>query len=150
MHNIDEFLIVQGDTLDQPQILENDELKQFDVIMANPPYSIKRWSQAKFMNDPFGRNIWGTPPQGCADCIPSNQHQDDNGRLLWHALGAQTTALIHEHIHVSGINHDMEEMVLDADVIENLMNKKNPKEAERVVKILISRFKQGYSIDDGA
>src|SRR5690554_631601 len=67
MHNIDEFLIVQGDTLDQPQILENDELKQFDVIMANPPYSVKRWSQEKFTNDPFGRNIWGTPPQGCAD-----------------------------------------------------------------------------------
>ena len=39
---------------------------------------------------------------------------DDNGRLLWHALGAQTTALIHEHIHVSGINRDMDEMVLDA------------------------------------
>jgi type I restriction enzyme M protein len=67
MHNVDEFLIVQGDTLDRPQILENDELKQFDVIMANPPYSVKKWSQAKWMNDPFGRNIWGTPPQGCAD-----------------------------------------------------------------------------------
>jgi hypothetical protein len=60
-------LIVQGDTLDSPQILENDELKKFDVIMANPPYSVKRWSQSKWMNDPFGRNIWGTPPQGCAD-----------------------------------------------------------------------------------
>jgi type I restriction enzyme M protein len=67
MHNIDEFLVVQGDTLDSPQILENDELKKFDVIMANPPYSIKRWSQTKWMNDPYGRNIWGTPPQGCAD-----------------------------------------------------------------------------------
>ena len=67
---------------------------------------------------------------------------DDNGRLLWHALGAQTTALIHEHIHVSGINHDMEEMILDSELIEDLMNKKNPKEAERVVKILISRFKK--------
>lgn len=67
MHNIDEFLIVQGDTLDNPQILENDELKKFDVIMANPPYSIKRWSQDKWLNDPYGRNIWGTPPQGCAD-----------------------------------------------------------------------------------
>ncbi|MDM8526382.1 HsdR family type I site-specific deoxyribonuclease [Desulfococcaceae bacterium HSG8] len=67
---------------------------------------------------------------------------DDNGRLLWHALGAQTTALIHEHIHVAGINHDMEEMVLDAEVIEELMNKKNPKEAERVMKILIGRFKK--------
>jgi type I restriction enzyme R subunit len=52
---------------------------------------------------------------------------DDNGRLLWHALGAQTTALIHEHIHVSGINHDMEEMILDAEVIDDLMNKKDPK-----------------------
>lgn len=66
---------------------------------------------------------------------------DDNGRLLWHALGAQTTALIHEHIHVAGINHDLEEMVLDAEVIDGLMNKKNPKEAERIVKILIDRFK---------
>jgi type I restriction enzyme R subunit len=65
---------------------------------------------------------------------------DDNGRLLWHALGAQTTALIHEHIHVSGINHDMDEMVLDADVIDNLMNKKDPKEADKVIKILSERL----------
>jgi type I restriction enzyme M protein len=67
MHSIDEFLIVQGDTIDNPQILDDDKLKQFDVVMANPPYSIKRWSQAKFINDAFGRNLWGTPPQGCAD-----------------------------------------------------------------------------------
>lgn len=65
---------------------------------------------------------------------------DDNGRLLWHALGAQTTALIHEHIHVSGINHDMEEMILDAEVIDDLMNKKDPKEAEKVMVILVNRL----------
>ena len=65
---------------------------------------------------------------------------DDNGRLLWHALGAQTTALIHEHIHVEGINHDMEEMILDAEVIDNLMQKKDPKEAEKVMIILIGRM----------
>jgi type I restriction enzyme M protein len=89
MHNVDEFLIVQGDTLDNPQILENDELKKFDVIMANPPYSVKRWNQAKWMNDPFGRNIWGTPPQGCAD-YAFQQHimaslKPDSGRsvVLW-------------------------------------------------------------------
>ena len=89
MHNIDEFLVVQGDTLDNPQILENDELKKFDVVMANPPYSIKRWSQKKWMNDPFGRNIWGTPPQGCAD-YAFQQHimkslRPDTGRcvVLW-------------------------------------------------------------------
>lgn len=65
---------------------------------------------------------------------------DDNGRLLWHAHGAQTTALIHEHIHVSGINHDMEEMILDAEVIDDLMNKKDPKQAQKVLKILVSRL----------
>ncbi len=67
MHNVDEFQIVQGDTLDSPQLLQNDELRKFDVIMANPPYSVKRWNQQKWMNDPYGRNIWGTPPKGCAD-----------------------------------------------------------------------------------
>lgn len=65
---------------------------------------------------------------------------DDNGRLLWHALGAQTTALIHEHIHVSGIHHEMEEMILDAEVIDDLMNKKDPKQAQRILKLLISRL----------
>ena len=70
---------------------------------------------------------------------------DDNGRLLWHALGAQTTALIHEHIHVSGINQNMEEMILDAEVIDDLMNKKDPKQAQAILKILISRLnKHGH------
>jgi len=59
------------------------------VIMANPPYSVKKWSQSKWMNDPFGRNIWGTPPQGCAD-YAFQQHimrslNPDTGRsvVLW-------------------------------------------------------------------
>ena len=67
---------------------------------------------------------------------------DDNGRLLWHALGTQTTALIHEHVHVTGINHEMEEMVLDAEIIDNLMNKKDSKEAEKIIKILTGRLKK--------
>lgn len=67
MHGIEEFQVVRGDTLANPAFLENDELKKFDVILANPPYSIKSWDQKGFSNDPYGRNIWGTPPQGCAD-----------------------------------------------------------------------------------
>lgn len=67
MHGIEEFSIVRGDTLARPAFLENDELKKFNVILANPPYSIKAWDRKSFENDPYGRNIWGTPPQGCAD-----------------------------------------------------------------------------------
>lgn len=67
MHGIEEFKIVRGDTLGEPGLIENDQLKTFNVILANPPYSIKSWDRSTFMNDPWGRNLWGTPPQGCAD-----------------------------------------------------------------------------------
>jgi type I restriction enzyme M protein len=89
MHGIEEFSIVRGDTLANPAFLHNDELKKFNVILANPPYSIKAWDQKAFVNDPFGRNIWGVPPQGCAD-YAFEQHIDKsmdakNGRCvqLW-------------------------------------------------------------------
>jgi type I restriction enzyme M protein len=67
LHGIEDFKIVRGNTLSAPGLLENDELKTFDVILANPPYSIKSWDAKSWASDPYGRNIWGTPPQGCAD-----------------------------------------------------------------------------------
>ena len=89
MHGIEEFSIVRGDTLANPAFLHNDELKTFNVILANPPYSIKSWDQKSFASDPYGRNIWGTPPQGCAD-YAFQQHiqkslDPQNGRyaILW-------------------------------------------------------------------
>ena len=89
MHGIEEFSIVRGDTLAQPAFLANDTLKKFNVILANPPYSIKAWDRKGFENDPYGRNLWGTPPQGCAD-YAFQQHihkslDDKNGRyaILW-------------------------------------------------------------------
>ncbi|RFC55008.1 type I restriction-modification system subunit M [Brumimicrobium aurantiacum] len=86
MHGIEEFSIVRGDTLSRPAFLENDELKKFNVILANPPYSIKAWDQKAFVNDPYGRNLWGVPPQGCAD-YAFQQHiqkslDDKNGRSI--------------------------------------------------------------------
>lgn len=89
MHGIEEFDIVRGDTLANPGLLENDELKKFNIILANPPYSIKSWDKKTFESDPYGRNIWGTPPQGCAD-YAFQQHihkslDEKNGRyaILW-------------------------------------------------------------------
>ncbi|MED4051546.1 class I SAM-dependent DNA methyltransferase [Priestia megaterium] len=67
MHGIADFDIVRGNTLEQPAFVEQDKLRKFDIVLANPPYSIKRWNRERWMNDPFGRAIWGTPPQGCAD-----------------------------------------------------------------------------------
>jgi|694.fasta_scaffold51317_2 type I restriction-modification system DNA methylase subunit len=42
-------------------------LRTFDLVLANPPYSIKQWNRGKFQSDPWQRNFLGTPPQGRAD-----------------------------------------------------------------------------------
>ena len=67
LHDIREFKIVQGDTLQNPYFVHDNQLQTFDVVLANPPYSISEWNREKFENDPYGRNFLGTPPQGRAD-----------------------------------------------------------------------------------
>src|SRR5690554_1326269 len=66
---------------------------------------------------------------------------DNIGKLLWFSLGAQTTKLIHENIHVGDLHH-LEEFVLDADVIEDIFNNPDPKNAKKLEKILVKRFKK--------
>lgn len=67
LHGVMDYTIVNADTLSNPMFIENGQLQKFDVVLANPPYSIKQWNRDAFTNDKYGRNIWGTPPQGRAD-----------------------------------------------------------------------------------
>ena len=50
-----------------PAFLDGDKLRRFDVVLANPPYSIKAWDRTAWQTDKWGRNLYGTPPQGRAD-----------------------------------------------------------------------------------
>ena len=67
LHGVEDFEIIRGDTLAEPKHIQGDRLRQFDVILANPPYSIKQWHREAWSSDPWGRNFLGTPPQGRAD-----------------------------------------------------------------------------------
>ena len=67
LHGVEDFDIQRGDTLERPVFTDGDRLRTFDVVLANPPYSIKRWNREGFASDPWGRNFLGTPPQGRAD-----------------------------------------------------------------------------------
>ena len=67
LHGVEDFNIQRGDTLARPIFSETDKLKTFDVVLANPPYSIKQWNRESWRSDPWGRNFLGTPPQGRAD-----------------------------------------------------------------------------------
>ena len=67
LNGVEDFSIVCGDTLRNPAFLDGSRLRTFDIVLANPPYSIKEWDRAAFENDKWGRNFLGTPPQGRAD-----------------------------------------------------------------------------------
>ena len=60
LHGIEDFEIVRGDTLARPAFTSGDRLRQFDVVLANPPYSISAWDRTAWSNDPWGRNKYGT------------------------------------------------------------------------------------------
>ncbi len=67
IHGVSDFQISSGNTLAAPAFAQGDKLRTFDVVLANPPYSIKKWNRGAWEKDPWGRNFLGTPPQGRAD-----------------------------------------------------------------------------------
>ena len=61
-----------------------------------------------------------------------------NGRLLWHALGAKTLDIIHENVQVMAIHDDLEEIVLDAELLEAVLGAPDPKRKAREIEIKIA------------
>ncbi len=64
LHNNPTALVVQGNTLADPRFKDGDSLKTFDFVVANPPFSDKRWSNGVDpLHDPYNRfQPFGTPP----------------------------------------------------------------------------------------
>lgn len=65
---------------------------------------------------------------------------DSSGKLIWHALGAKTIELIHEHVHVDAVRDDLETLVLDADLLEAVLGAPDPKKKAKEIEIKISRW----------
>ena len=70
LHGVEDFQVVRDDTLRNPAFFEGDNLATFDCVIANPPFSLKKWGSKQWENDPYGRNLYGTPP-------------DSNGDFAW-------------------------------------------------------------------
>lgn len=68
LHGIDDFNIAKGDTLREPAFFTGSRLAQFDCVVANPPFSLKKWGHDQWADDKWGRNkLGGVPPTGYAD-----------------------------------------------------------------------------------
>lgn len=67
LHNMDAADIQWGDTLNNPKLIEDDHLKKFDIVVANPPFSLDKWGAENAQNDPFNRFHRGIPPKSKGD-----------------------------------------------------------------------------------
>jgi type I restriction enzyme M protein len=67
LHGVFSADIRKGDTLRDPQHIENGELMSFDRVIANPPFSLKKWGKDEADNDAYGRFPYGTPPKDAGD-----------------------------------------------------------------------------------
>lgn len=67
LHGQDSARIEWGDTLNNPMLVENDHLMQFDVIVANPPFSLDKWGEKHLENDIYHRFERGMPPASKGD-----------------------------------------------------------------------------------
>ena len=117
LNGVEDFSIVREDTLAHPAFVDGSKLRKFDIVLANPPYSIKTWDREAFMNDKWGRNFLGTPPQSKAD-YAFIQHilasiNDKNGRcaiLLPHGILNRL------------IEKDIREKLLASDLLETVIS----------------------------
>lgn len=67
LHGVEDFKVVRGDTLREPAFYDGDILASFDLVIANPPFSLERWGDDLWASDRFGRNFAGVPPRSSAD-----------------------------------------------------------------------------------
>ncbi len=67
LHGAEDFHIHRGDTLRQPAFYTGDSLATFDCVIANPPFSLEKWGDDIWINDPYGRNFAGLPPAKSGD-----------------------------------------------------------------------------------
>jgi len=117
LHDIDDAIIERGDTLRSPRNLLTEGskgLKQFDRVIANPPFSLKEWGYNVWSNgDPFGRDIYGCPPKSYGD-LAFVQHMmaslKDTGKMA--------VVLPHGVLFRGGAEGKIREGMLKQDVLE--------------------------------
>jgi type I restriction enzyme M protein len=69
LHGIEDFTIVREDTLRSPAFTDSSTggLATFDCVIANPPFSLKEWGREIWESDPWGRAVFGLPPDSYGD-----------------------------------------------------------------------------------
>ncbi len=114
LHGVEDFQIVRGDTLRQPAFFEGDRLAAFDCVIANPPFSLERWGEDVWVNDPYGRNFAGLPPRKSGD-YAWVQHML---KSMAARSGRMAVVLPHGALFRMGVEGAIRRKILERDVLD--------------------------------
>lgn len=114
LHGASDFKVVQGDTLRMPKFLEHGKLKQFNCVLANPPFGQEKWGADSFESDKYGRNMWGCPSDSNAD-YAWLQHMIKSMKPM---EGKAAVVLPQGVLFHSGKEGDIREQLIKSDLIE--------------------------------
>ncbi len=114
LHGASDFQVVRGDTLRQPAFFSGDNLATFDCVIANPPFSLEKWGDEVWANDPYGRNFAGMPPGKTGD-YAWVQHMI---RSMAPATGRMAVVLPHGALFRMGKEGEIRKKILQMDLLE--------------------------------
>jgi len=115
LHDIETFEIKRGDTLRDPKLKNsNGSLQRFDIIVANPPFSLKNWGREGWADDPYGRSAYGVPPASYAD-FAFVEHMlasmnEDGGRMA--------VVMPHGVLFRGGVEQKIRQQLIESDRLE--------------------------------
>ena len=114
LHGIEDFQVVRGDTLRNPAFFDGDRLAAFDCVIANPPFSLEKWGEDLWLNDPFGRNFAGLPPSSSGD-FAWVQHMV---KSMAEVSGRMAVVLPQGALFRKGAEGEIRQKLLEMDLVE--------------------------------
>lgn len=116
LHGIEDFVIERGDTLRNPVFTDASTggLGTFDVVIANPPFSLEKWGRELWESDPWGRNFAGLPTDSNAD-MAWVQHMV---KSMAARTGRMAVVLPQGALFRGGVEAQIRKHLLDQDLIE--------------------------------
>jgi type I restriction enzyme M protein len=104
----------KGDTLRKPKLLREDgRLMEFDIVIANPPFSLKNWGYEEAQHDPYRRFRFGIPPKGYGD-YAFVQHMIST----LNPAGRMGVVLPHGALFRGGAEGKIRQGILEEDLVE--------------------------------